>query len=105
MLSGINKGFKRGLFREIFTYTSFIAINIVVDQINWNIDKLLLARYKGTVAVAVYSVGYTLNNYYSIPAFFVYRGARVNLHKNRTPGLVFCPKMSKWYLRWMILVL
>lgn len=60
------RGFKKGLFREIFTYTSFIAINIVVDQINWNIDKLLLARYKGTVAVAVYSVGYTLNNYYSM---------------------------------------
>lgn len=62
----IFKGFERGLFKEIFTYTSFIAINIVVDQINWNIDKLLLARYKGTVAVAVYSVGYTLNNYYSM---------------------------------------
>ena len=59
-------GFEKGLFREILTYTSFIAINIVVDQINWNIDKLLLARYKGTIAVAVYSVGYTLNNYYSM---------------------------------------
>lgn len=59
-------GFERGLFREIFTYTSFIAINIVVDQINWNIDKLLLARFKGTSAVAVYSVGYTLSNYYSM---------------------------------------
>lgn len=60
------RGIERGLFKEIFTYTSFIAINIVVDQINWNIDKILLARYKGTVAVAVYSVGYTLNNYYSM---------------------------------------
>lgn len=60
------RGFEKRLFREIFTYTSFIAINIVVDQINWNIDKLLLARYKGTVAVAVYSVGYMLNNYYSM---------------------------------------
>ena len=59
-------GFEKGIFAEIFTYTSFIAINIVVDQINWNIDKLLLARYKGTTAVAVYSVGYTLNNYYSM---------------------------------------
>lgn len=58
--------FEHGLFKEIFIYTFFIAINIVVDQINWNIDKLLLARYKGTVAVAVYSVGYTLNNYYSM---------------------------------------
>lgn len=62
----IFRGFERGLFKEIFTYTFFIAINIVVDQINWNIDKLLLARYKGTVAVAIYSVGYTLNNYYSM---------------------------------------
>lgn len=60
------KGFEKGLFQEIFAYTSFIAINIVVDQINWNIDKLLLARYKGTTAVAVYSVGYTLNTYYSM---------------------------------------
>ena len=58
------RSFEKGLLREIFTYTSFIAINMIVDQINWNIDKLLLARYKGTVSVAVYSVGYTLNNYY-----------------------------------------
>lgn len=54
------------LFKEIFVYTSFIAVNMVVDQINWNIDKILLARFKGTVAVAVYSIGYTLNNYYSM---------------------------------------
>lgn len=60
------RGFERGLFREIFTYTAFIAINMVVEQINWNVDKLLLARYKGTIAVAVYSVGYTLNIYYSM---------------------------------------
>lgn len=58
--------FENGLFKEIFIFTSFIAINIVVDQINWNIDKLLLARYKGTIAVAIYSVGYTLNNYYML---------------------------------------
>lgn len=58
--------FEHGLFKDIFVYTSFIAINIVVDQINWNIDKLLLARFKGTVAVAVYSVGYTLSTYYNM---------------------------------------
>lgn len=58
--------FEKGLFKEIFIFTSFIAINIVVDQINWNIDKLLLARYKGTIAVAIYSVGYTLNSYYTM---------------------------------------
>lgn len=55
---------EKGLFRDLFAYTVFIAIELIVDQINWNIDKVLLARYKGTVMVAVYSVGYSLYAYY-----------------------------------------
>jgi len=57
---------EKGLFRELFTYTSFIAVNMVVDQINWNVDKVLLGRFKGTGAVAIYSVGYTLEHYYGM---------------------------------------
>ena len=53
-----------GLFKDLFTYTLFIAVELIVDQINWNIDKILLARYKGTAMVAVYSVGYSLYTYY-----------------------------------------
>lgn len=57
-------GFEKGLLKSMFVYTSFIAINLIVDQINWNIDKMLLGRYKGTTAVAIYSVGYALYSYY-----------------------------------------
>lgn len=60
------KNFEKGIFRSLFTYTAFIAINIFIDQINWNIDKILLGRYKGTVAVAIYSVGATLQTYYQM---------------------------------------
>lgn len=56
--------YPKGLFKDLLIYTSFIAINIIVDQINWNVDKLILARYRGTVSVAIYSVAYILNNYY-----------------------------------------
>ena len=56
--------FEKGLFKSLFVYTSFIAINLIVDQINWNIDKLLLGRFKGTEAVSVYSIGYALYQYY-----------------------------------------
>ena len=56
--------FEKGLFKSLLVYTSFIAINLIVDQINMNIDKLLLTRYKGTAAVAVYSVGFLLESYY-----------------------------------------
>ena len=56
----IFKNFEKGLFVGIFSYTGFIALNVIVDQVNWNLGKFLLGRYNGTVAVAVYSAGYTL---------------------------------------------
>lgn len=59
-------GFNRGLLADLFVYTSFIAINIIVDQINLNVDKVLLGRYKGTEATAVYAVGYYLYHCYSM---------------------------------------
>lgn len=58
--------FEKGLFKSLLVYTSFIAINLIVDQINLNIDKLLLTRYKGTAAVAIYSVGFALGTYYQM---------------------------------------
>ena len=58
-------GHDNSLIKDLTIYTSFIAINMVIDQINWNIDKIVLARFKGTVSVAIYSVGYTLNTYYN----------------------------------------
>lgn len=60
------RNIERSIFIELFTYTSFIALNIIIDQINWNVDKFLLGRYRGTVAVAVYSVGATLQTYYQM---------------------------------------
>ncbi len=59
-------GFERGLFRRLFVYTGFIAVNLVVDQINWNMGNFLLGRFKGTAAVAVYAAGYQLYSYYML---------------------------------------
>lgn len=60
------RGIHKKQFAGLFGFTAFIAINLIVDQINWNVDKVLLARYKGTTAVAIYSVGYTLYTYYQM---------------------------------------
>ncbi len=60
----IFKRVKNGIFLDLFIYTSFLALNAIVDQINMNMGKLLLGRYNGTGAVAVYSVGYSLYQYY-----------------------------------------
>lgn len=58
--------FEKGLFKDLFVFTLFIAISTIVDQINLNVDKFLLGRFKGTSSVAIYAVGYSLYNLYSL---------------------------------------
>lgn len=60
----IFKNFEKGLFKSLFAFTFFLALNLIVDQINWNIGKFLLGRYQGTVSVAIYSVGFAIYQYY-----------------------------------------
>lgn len=57
---------EKGLFKNLFSYTIFIAINSMINQINWNIDKLLLTRFHGPEMTAVYSVGYSLYHYFQM---------------------------------------
>lgn len=58
------QSFDFSLMREMTIYSSYIFINLIIDQINWNVDKFILGRFKGTVAVAVYGLAAQLNTYY-----------------------------------------
>lgn len=63
---------------EIAVFSSFIFVNMVVDQVNWNVDKFILGRISGTAAVAIYGLAGQLNGYYmslssTISAVFVPR--------------------------------
>lgn len=51
------KCFDLMLFREMSGFTLYVFINIIIEQINWSMDKYLLGRLKGAESVAVYSVG------------------------------------------------
>lgn len=53
-----------GIVKEVTSFSSYIFLNIIVDQINWNLDQLIIAVVKGTEAVAVYAVGSQLNTCY-----------------------------------------
>lgn len=57
---------KSGLFRSILAFSSLIALNMIVDQINSNVDNIILARICGTAEVAVNSVGVMIASYYSL---------------------------------------
>jgi len=50
--------------KEVFIFSSFLLISMIVDQINWSVDKFILGKMCGTVVVAIYTVGATINTYY-----------------------------------------
>ena len=56
--------FDAKLFKRLFTFSFFIFLNIVSDQINWNADKTILGIVKGSVSVTAYSLGSQFNSYF-----------------------------------------
>lgn len=54
-------GFDKKLFKEIFSYSFYIFLNIIVDRINWSTDQFVLGIFSGTAAVSLYSIASKLN--------------------------------------------
>lgn len=52
------------IFRDLWGFTFFIFLNQVIEQVNWNVDRVLLGRIVGTTAVAVYGIGANFNALY-----------------------------------------
>ena len=57
-------GFQLNMLKSMFAFSFFIFLNQIVDQINWSIDKYIIARFYGAASVAVYAIGASLNSYY-----------------------------------------
>lgn len=53
-----------GVMKEVAAYSSLIAINSLVDQINWQVDKVILGHFHGAVGTAVYGVAAQINTLY-----------------------------------------
>ena len=108
----INFGyFDKSIFKELLGYTFFIFLSDIVDQLNSNVDKFLLGRLSGTIAVALYSVGFNLKNYYItvswiVPEMFVPEANRLAIDGNKDKELtnVFT-KVGKFNNYLMLLVL
>ena len=54
-----------GLLKEIAFFSFFIALNHIIDQINWQTDKVILGKMSTGTAVAIYAVGATVNNIFT----------------------------------------
>ena len=56
------RGFDFHILKEIAGFSFFLFLNMIIDQINWSVDKFILGRVSGTSAVAVYGVGAQINS-------------------------------------------
>lgn len=57
-------GFDGALLRQLSVFSFFIFLNIISDQINWNVDKTILGIFKGSDSVTRYSIGSQVNSYF-----------------------------------------
>ena len=57
----IFKNLELNLLKEMFIFSLFIFINMIIDQVNWSVDKLILGRIIGTASVGIYGIGATFS--------------------------------------------
>lgn len=102
-------GFQWGLLKEIAIFSSFLLINMIIDQINWNVDKLILGHTNGTEEVAVYGVASQFNSLFmtfstTISSVFAPRVNHIAVQKENDYQDEFTTLMAKiGRIQWMIL--
>ncbi|MDA3042874.1 MULTISPECIES: oligosaccharide flippase family protein [unclassified Campylobacter] len=53
--------FDKITLKEIFAYSFFIFLGMIVDQVNWHVDNFILGVVAGTTAVSLYAVANSVN--------------------------------------------
>lgn len=56
--------FERTLLRQIFSYSVFIFLNVIMDQIYWNVDIQLVSGLRGADPALITYLGGNLVNYF-----------------------------------------
>ena len=102
-------GFQWSLLKEIAVFSSFLLINMIIDQINWNVDKLILGHTSGTEEIAVYGVASQFNSLFitfstTISSVFAPRVNHIAVQKEKDYQTEFTKLMAKiGRIQWLIL--
>ena len=103
------QGFRWSLLKEITVFSSFLLINMIIDQINWNVDKLILGHTSGTEEIAVYGVASQFNSLFitfstTISSVFAQRVNHIAVQKENNYQTEFTKLMAKiGRIQWLIL--
>lgn len=47
----------KATLKEIFIYSSFIALNVIVNQINWRVDNLIIGTLTNSKTLGIFNIG------------------------------------------------
>ncbi len=75
------KEFDWSLLKDIFVFSAFIAINQIIDLINYQTDKIILGKLTTGTIVAIYAVGAHINTMFT--------------ELSTTISSVFAPKVNR----------
>ncbi len=59
------KYFDKNFYKEIFFFSFFVLINIIVDELYANTDNIILGKICGASAVSIYSIGVMFKGYFA----------------------------------------
>ena len=102
-------GFQWDLLKEIAVFSSFLLLNMVIDQINWNVDNLILGHTNGTGEIAVYGVASQFNSLFltfstTISSVFSPRVNRIAAEDSQHYQGAFTELMARvGRIQWMVL--
>ncbi len=57
--------FEASFYKEIFLFSFFILINIIVDELYANTDNIILGKFCGASAISVYAIGIMFKGYFT----------------------------------------
>lgn len=58
------KNFDLKVLKEIFHYSFYIFLNIIIDRVYWSTDRVIIGKYIGVTAVGIYSIASIFNQLY-----------------------------------------
>lgn len=59
------KNFDLKVLKEIFRYSFYIFLNIIIDRVYWGTDRVIIGKYIGVTAVGIYSIASIFNQLYT----------------------------------------
>jgi O-antigen/teichoic acid export membrane protein len=84
------KRFRLDFFKEIIVYSSWVFLGAIMERIYWSTGQFILGIYKGTIAIAVFSVAIQLQR-----MFMSFSSAITNVFLPKVTSMVVTNKPKK----------